>query len=151
MKKIIIGITIGIILCGGIVYAAITYKSSDILYESSDASWEVSNVDEALNSLYKIINENSLNSSEIKNGLSLATHMHGGHENQINVSGYKTLTVLDTSTTLSITLTADDGTVLSTTSSRGEVIDVSNYDYVIAKFTTYADSYFSSFNYILNY
>ena len=144
MKKIIIGITIGIILCSGIVYA-VNYKAEEISYTKE--GWEVDNVNEALDNLY----DKTLNSSKITNGLSLVTHLHSGHPTQINVSGYKTLTVSNESTTLSITLTADDGTVLSTTSSKGQVIDVSNYDYVIAKFTTYSDSTFSSFKYILNY
>lgn len=52
MKKIIFGIAIGITLGSGIVYAAVTYKASDISYDASDTSWEVDNVNDALNSLY---------------------------------------------------------------------------------------------------
>lgn len=145
MKKIIVGIIIGMLLCSGIVYASGLYSAKDIAYNNENS--EVTNVNDALDEI-KIELENS---SKIKNDLSLESHMHSGHPNQINVSGYKTLTVLNTSTTLSITLTADDGTVLSTTSSSGEVIDVSNYDYVTAKFTTYDDGWFSAFRYILKY
>jgi len=143
-KNVIFNFILGMLLCSGIVYA-VNYKANDISYTKE--GWEVDNVNEALDSLY----DKTLNSANIKNGLSLATHLHSGHPSQINVSGYKTLTVSNESTTLSITLTADDGTVLSTTSSRGQIIDVSNYDYVIAKFTTYSDSTFASFKYILNY
>lgn len=52
MKKIMLGTLIGIILSGGIVYAAVTYKAGDISYESSDTNWEVNNVNDAINSLY---------------------------------------------------------------------------------------------------
>jgi len=57
MKKIIFGIVISILVSGGIVYAAVTYKASDVSYESSDASWEVSNVSDAINSLYSMKTE----------------------------------------------------------------------------------------------
>ena len=64
MKKIIIGIILGGILFGSGVYAA-SYLASDISYTPSDTSWEVSNVNDALDDLYKIINENSIISDEL--------------------------------------------------------------------------------------
>lgn len=57
MKKIIFGIIIGIMLGSGIVYAATLYKANDISYTPSDESWEVSNVNDALNSLYSMKTE----------------------------------------------------------------------------------------------
>lgn len=62
MKKILrnnlLGFILGIILCSGIVYGINLYKSEDIQYQPSDAGWEVSNVNDALNSLY---NNNNVN------------------------------------------------------------------------------------------
>ena len=55
MKKMLLGIMIGILLCSGIVYAATLYKASDVSYQPSDASWEVNNVNEAINVLYDSI------------------------------------------------------------------------------------------------
>ena len=55
MKKIIknnmFGFILGILLCGGIVYAA-SYYAKDVTYIPTDASWEVNNVNDAINSLY---------------------------------------------------------------------------------------------------
>jgi len=56
-KKVIFSFILGIILCGGIVYGTNLYKSEDIKYDSTDSSWEVSNVKDAINSLYSIKNE----------------------------------------------------------------------------------------------
>jgi len=50
-----LGTLIGIILSGGIVYAATLYKASDVSYQPSDASWEVNNVNDALNSLNDVL------------------------------------------------------------------------------------------------
>ena len=55
-KKILFSFVLGILVCCGIVYAANIYKATDISYEPSDASWEVSNVNEAINSLYDNMN-----------------------------------------------------------------------------------------------
>jgi len=56
MKKILKnnlpGFILGIILCSGVIYGVNLYKSEDIQYQPSDDSWEVSNVSDALNSLY---------------------------------------------------------------------------------------------------
>ena len=46
---------IGVILCSGIVYVS-GYLASDISYTPTDASWEVSNVEDALDSLYNSVN-----------------------------------------------------------------------------------------------
>ena len=62
MKKIIFGIITGIILCGGLVYAA-NSLAKDVTYKPDDETWNVSNVEEALNDLYK--NSKSNDSSEI--------------------------------------------------------------------------------------
>lgn len=52
MKKIIFGIITGMILCGGLVYAA-SYLASDVTYKPDDETWNVSNVKDALDSLYE--------------------------------------------------------------------------------------------------
>jgi len=62
-----LGTLIGIILSGGIVYAATLYKASDVSYQPSDASWEVNNVNEAINSLYNIMNELNTTKTELNN------------------------------------------------------------------------------------
>ena len=59
MKKVIknnlFGFLLGMLLCSGIVYATNIYKAVDISYKPIDSSWEISNVNEAINSLYDII------------------------------------------------------------------------------------------------
>ena len=60
MKKIINSLfmfILGGIIFGSIVYAT-TYYAKDVAYEPTDASWEVSNVEEALNSLYSMETNN---------------------------------------------------------------------------------------------
>ena len=56
MRKLIIGFILGIILCSGVVYAA-SYYAKDVQYEPTDTSWEVSNVKDALDSLYNSISQ----------------------------------------------------------------------------------------------
>ena len=68
MKKFILGAIVGILLCSGIVYAA-SYYAKDVQYEPKDTSWEVSNVNEAINSLYE--NSKSNDSNEIIVGMSM--------------------------------------------------------------------------------
>ena len=59
MKKVIIKFKnnslftfiLGMILCSGIVYAA-TYYAKDVTYTPGDKTWNVSNVNEAIDSLY---------------------------------------------------------------------------------------------------
>ena len=64
MKKIIknniLGFILGIIFCGGIVYAASLYNANDVAYEPTDENWEVTNVSEALDSLYVSYNQSLL-------------------------------------------------------------------------------------------
>lgn len=62
MKKIfdtktIITFIISGILFGSIGVYAASYYAKDVSYQSSDASWEVSNVNDALNELYKFKNQ----------------------------------------------------------------------------------------------
>ena len=52
MKKLIIGFILGGILFGCIGIYAASYYAKDVSYEPTDASWEVTNVNEAINSLY---------------------------------------------------------------------------------------------------
>ena len=64
MKKFILGAIVGILLCSGIVYAA-SYYAKDVQYEPKDTSWEVSNVNEALNSLYENYKLDNLGGNEL--------------------------------------------------------------------------------------
>jgi len=57
MKKFILGTIVGIMLCGGIVYGLNVYESNSIKYSPTDAGWEVSNVNDAINSLYSMKTE----------------------------------------------------------------------------------------------
>ena len=91
MKKLIRN-KVFLIMIYGIIFTcigvyAVNYKAEEISYTKE--GWEVDNVNEALDNLY----DKTLNSAKITNGLSLVTHLHSGHPTQINVSGYKTLTV----------------------------------------------------------
>ena len=60
MKKLIknnlLGFILGGLIFGGIVYAS-SYLATDISYTPTDTSWEVSNVNEAINSLYNNVTE----------------------------------------------------------------------------------------------
>jgi len=56
MRKFILGTIFGIIISVGVVYAA-SYYAKDVLYQPNDASWEVSNVNDAINSLYDNVTE----------------------------------------------------------------------------------------------
>ena len=53
----IFGFVLGVILCGSLVYASGLYNANDIKYESKDTSWNVSNVNQAINSLYSMKTE----------------------------------------------------------------------------------------------
>ena len=50
-KNTIFSFILGMLLCSGIVYAA-SYYAKDVMYTSGDENWKVSNVNEALDSLY---------------------------------------------------------------------------------------------------
>lgn len=110
------GIIIGGIMFGSVVYAA-SYLASDISYQPTDSSWEVSNVNEALDSLYDIINNNNLileDSAEYgRDGNHVYTYMAeedatylisfatskaklncGDNTTNVSISGYETLDIL---------------------------------------------------------
>ena len=55
MKKIVLGIMIGIILCSGIVYGAYLYNASDVSYSNDETT--ATNVHDALDDLYSIKQE----------------------------------------------------------------------------------------------
>lgn len=48
---------LGVIVTSGVVYGTNMYESNTIKYKPSDTSWEVSNVNEAINSLYSMKQE----------------------------------------------------------------------------------------------
>ena len=58
MKKMLLGFILGLLICGGIVYAT-SYFAKDISYQPSDTSWEVDNVNEALDNLYEKTSDKS--------------------------------------------------------------------------------------------
>ena len=53
----VVGILTGLLIFGGIVYAATLYKATDISYEPTDESWGVNNVSEAMDDLKNQIKE----------------------------------------------------------------------------------------------
>lgn len=56
--KVFIGIIIGMIISGSIVYAVQQIDSADVTYNPSDSNFDVSNVKSALDSLYDQVNAN---------------------------------------------------------------------------------------------
>jgi len=81
MKKIFLGIIVGLILCGGVVYGVNTYESNTIEYSPTDSSWEVSNVNEAINSLYS-------NLTELENIKNTDAYISLGTGTSFDVSSY---------------------------------------------------------------
>ena len=58
MKKFILGIIVGLLISGTIVFAAnYLYKADEVSYTPSNTNWEVDNVDSAINELYSMIND----------------------------------------------------------------------------------------------
>ena len=52
MKKLVLGIFIGVLLCGGVVYGATLIDSSDVTYTSNNNSFNANNVKTALDEIY---------------------------------------------------------------------------------------------------
>lgn len=63
MKRVFLGIIIGIILCSGLVYGATLYNANDISYTTSDDI--ETNVNDALNELYNVIVESSVDNLKV--------------------------------------------------------------------------------------
>ena len=68
MKRFILGMIVGILLCSGIVYGINIYKAEEISYIPIDTSWEVDNVEDALNDLNEKFNLGDAEPSDIANG-----------------------------------------------------------------------------------
>ncbi len=56
MKKIVLGVFIGLLISSGVVCAATLINSKDVTYTPSDSNFGVSNVESALNELYTLAN-----------------------------------------------------------------------------------------------
>ena len=84
MKKILLGTIIGIILCGGIVYA-VNYNATDITYSSDKTS--VENVNDALDELY-----NKLDTIKVRH---LGSLNGNGTIDCTSIPNYQNLTVDD--------------------------------------------------------
>ena len=67
MKKIILGFIIGLVVGMSTTVLAASILSNQIMYQPSDSTWNVSNVEEALDDLYKIYNSDSINAGKIYN------------------------------------------------------------------------------------
>lgn len=116
MRKLIIGFILGIILCSGVVYAA-NYYAKDVTYISDDEKWKVSNVNEALDSLYEIgknsgpkeiyIPRISYQNGYKSSGNTSYLDMVRGYT-EIDVTGYSTLTVASIVSTADYSTTAAD-------------------------------------------
>jgi len=124
MKKMLLGFILGLLIWGGIVYAT-SYFAKDISYQPSDETWNVSNVNEAINSLYEISQRGSCS---INSNLTL-TYSGGGH---ISVGKYATssMTIINnnygklkiTSGSADIVFKYTDGTSSSLSLSSGIII-----------------------------
>ena len=58
MKKLVLGIIIGIIIYAKAVYASnYLYQADEVSYEPTDTNWNVNNVDSAIKELYNKIND----------------------------------------------------------------------------------------------
>ncbi len=58
MKKFILGIIVGLLISGTIVFAAnYLYKADEVSYDPKDTNWNVDNVDSAIKELYNKISE----------------------------------------------------------------------------------------------
>lgn len=55
MKKICFGFILGILVTGGIVYAASLIDSNKVSYTPSNSNWQVANVQDAIDNLYENI------------------------------------------------------------------------------------------------
>ena len=92
MKKTILGIIIGIVLCSGVVYASNIYKAKDITYNNEKS--EVKNVNEALDYLYENIGVKEL--ELIKEGSvssNIATSVVTDSVN-VEIANYKKLLII---------------------------------------------------------
>ena len=57
MKKYVFGLLTGLLISGGVVYAATLIDSKDVTYTPSDNEFDASNVETALNELYEKVND----------------------------------------------------------------------------------------------
>lgn len=64
MKKIVFGFVLGLLVSGGIVYAATLVDSKDVTYNANDDSFEVSNVESALNVLYDKVKDKKIKAQQ---------------------------------------------------------------------------------------
>ena len=144
MKKIInkntlFGIIIGIILCSGIVYGVNLYKSEDISYEPTDASWEVSNVNDAIDSLYvktkeieKPYDVNTFGIWVSSNGAASSTHYFpckGYSLLSINATNYRN-NVTTVHGCSSITCSGNQDNLITISDNGTYTVDISEYDYI---------------------
>lgn len=58
---------LGIILCSGVVYGTSAYESNNIKYNPTDTSWGVTNVNDAINSLYSMKKELDTTKTSLNN------------------------------------------------------------------------------------
>ena len=82
MKKIMIGIALGGIIFGSIVYAVNTYDATTILYNTSDGN--TLNVQEALNDLYKNKNNGEVTTEQVK---TVMNSVYNGEVKKYTISG----------------------------------------------------------------
>ena len=135
-KNTIFSFTLGIILCSGIVYAA-SYYAKDVKYEPMDTSWNVSNVNEALNSLYNLSESSSISKiAKDSNGNDASVHYYGSRISSVTKTfkmnkGKYTLFVFSTYNDIySATATGGD-TTNQTVVSGGTITKINDYCYVV--------------------
>ena len=66
IKNNLLGFILGVLVSGGVVYAATLIDSKDVTYTPSDSSFDVSNVESALDDLYdKVGNKFDMSNAEL--------------------------------------------------------------------------------------
>lgn len=122
MKKIILGIMIGILVCGSIVYGVNIYSANDIEYTKSDGT--KTNVNAVINDLYTTINNLSEKIESNGSNKTLAISYSGGGYIKKDLSASYTITITNdnyeelkvTSGTVDVVFNYIDGTTSSSIS-----------------------------------
>lgn len=135
MKKIIIGIILGMILCSGIVYGVNLYKASDILYTTGDGV--ETNVNDALNSLYDLSKSSFIsNIAKDSNGNDALVHYYGARISSVTKTfnmnkGKYVLFVFTTYNDIYSSTATGGDTTNNTIVSGGKITKINDYCYVV--------------------
>ena len=138
MKKIIITFIISGIIFGSIgIYAASLYYAKDVAYEPTDENWEVSNVNDALNSLYASGKSTSISSvAKDASGNDAAVHYYGARISSITKTftmnkGKYVLFVFTTYNDIYSSTATGGDTTSNTVVSGGNLTKINDYCYIV--------------------